>query len=120
MALGEGDNNLGEIVGLLQILVLLDEAYARGLVAGHLPLLLFTDYLLVVGALDWGWLARDMPPLIRDLRHAYRNRKKLTSVALYWVKGHSQITRNEIVNKTAKTGAAGVATASGRLARSGL
>jgi ribonuclease HI len=105
MALGKGDNNLGEIAGLLQILVLLDEAYERGLVAGHPPLLLFTDSLLVVGALDWGWSARDMPPLIRDLRHAYRDRKKVTSVALYWVKGHSQITRNEIVDKTAKTGA---------------
>jgi ribonuclease HI len=60
---------------------------------------------LVVGALDWGWSARHMPPLIRDLRHAYRDRKNLTSVALYWVKGNSQITRNEIVDKTAKTGA---------------
>jgi ribonuclease HI len=105
MALGAGDNNLGEIAGLLQVLVLLDEAYARGLVTGHPPLLLFTDSLLVVGALDWGWPTRGMPPLIRDLRQAYRDRKGLNPVQLYWVKGHSQIARNEIVDKAARVGA---------------
>jgi hypothetical protein len=68
----DGNNNLGDIAGLLHILVLLKKVYARDLVAGQPPLLLFTDSLLVVGALDWGWSARDMPPPIRDLRHAYR------------------------------------------------
>jgi ribonuclease HI len=106
MALGDGDNNLGEIAGLLQVLVLLDAAYERGWVVGHPPLLLFTDSLLVVGALEWGWTARHMPPLMRDLRHAYRARKCLNPVALYWVKGHSKITRNDIVDKAAKEGAA--------------
>ena len=105
MSLGQGDNNLGEIAGTHQVLRLLDEAYKNGRIVGHPPLLLFTDSLLVVGALEWGWSARNMPPLIRDLRCAYRERKSLNPVALYWVKGHSNITHNETVDQEAKTGA---------------
>jgi hypothetical protein len=55
MSLGLGDNNLGEIAGLLHILRLVDEAYTKGRINGHPALLLFTDTLLVVGALKWGW-----------------------------------------------------------------
>jgi ribonuclease HI len=105
MSLGPGDNNLGEIAAMLRVLTLLDEAYERDLVDGHPPLLLFTDSLLVVGALEWGWATTNMPPKIRDLLKAYRARKVLNSVVLYWVKGHSDITHNETVDKEAKEGA---------------
>jgi ribonuclease HI len=106
ISLGLGDNNLGEIAGLLKILRLVDEAYTRGLVTGHPALILFTDSLLVVGALEWGWSTRNMPPLIRNLSRAFRERKADNPVALYWVKGHSQIIYNEVVDKRAKVGAA--------------
>jgi hypothetical protein len=33
--------------------------------------------------------------MIRELRVAYRARKALNPVALYWVKGHSDITHND-------------------------
>ena len=86
MSLGQGNNNLGEIAGMLQVLSLLDDAYSSSRLVGHPALLLFTDSLLVVGALEWGWSARNMPPLIKKLRRAYRKRKALNPVALYWVK----------------------------------
>jgi ribonuclease HI len=105
MSLGLGDNNLGEIAGLLEILRLVDEAYTKGRINGHPALLLFTDSLLVVGALEWGWSTRNMPQLIGKLRRAYRQRKTINSVTLYWVKGHSQIIYNEVVDKRAKVGA---------------
>ena len=105
ISLGLGDNNLGEIAGLLEILRLVDEAYTKGRLIDHPALLLFTDSLLVVGALEWGWSTRNMPKLIGKLRKAYRKRKTLNSVALYWVKGHSQIIYNEVVDKRAKIGA---------------
>jgi ribonuclease HI len=105
MSLGPGDNNLGEIAGMLRVLTLLDEAFERDLVDGHPSLLLFTDSLLVVGALEWGWASTNMPPMIRELLMAYRARKALNPVALYWVKGHSDITHNETVDKEAKKGA---------------
>ena len=48
-----------------------------------------------------------MPQLIGKLRRVYRKRKTINSVtvALYWVKGHSQIIYNEVVDKRAKVGA---------------
>jgi ribonuclease HI len=105
MSLGLGDNNLGEIAGLLEILRLVDEAYSSGHVTGYPAVLLFTDSLLVVGALEWGWSTRNMPRLVGKLRRAYRKRKTINAVTLYWVKGHSQIVYNEVVDKRAKVGA---------------
>ena len=86
MSLGQGDNNLGEIAGLLRVLTLVDEAYERGLVVGFPALILFTDSLLVVGALEWGWATTNMPSAIRELLQAlqaYRARKALNPLALY-------------------------------------
>jgi ribonuclease HI len=104
MSLGLGDNNLGEIAGLPKILRLVDEGYTKGRINGHPALLLFTDSLLVVGALEWGWSTRNMPQLIGNLRRVYRQRKTINSVTLYWVQGHSQIIYNEVVDKRAKVG----------------
>ena len=105
MSLGQGDNNVGEIAGMLKLLNLIDEAYRRGLVHGHPPVLLFTDSLLVVGALEWGWAMTHMPPSIRGLLKAYRTRKALNPTLLYWVKAHSEVTHNETVDQDAKLGA---------------
>jgi ribonuclease HI len=90
---------------MLKVLHLVDEAYDRSLVIGHPPLLLFTDSLLVVGAVEWGWSTSKKPPLIRQLLRAFRKRKKLNPVALYWVKRHSKIIHNETVDKKVKSGA---------------
>jgi ribonuclease HI/exonuclease III len=105
MSLGQGDNNVGEIAGLLKLLCLIDEAYRRGLVQGHPAILLFTDSLLVVGALEWGWAIKNMPPSIRSLLKAYRARKALNPLLLYWVKAHSDVQHNETVDQEAKDGA---------------
>ena len=105
MSLGQGDNNVGEIAGMLKLLNLIDEAYRRGLVHGHPPVLLFTDSLLVVGALEWGWAMTHMPPSIRGLLKAYRTRKACNPTLLYWVKAHSEVTHNETVDQDAKLGA---------------
>jgi ribonuclease HI len=40
--------------------------------------------------------------MIRELLVAYRACKTLNLVALYWVKGHSDITHNENVDKEVK------------------
>jgi ribonuclease HI len=104
MSLGLGDNNLGEIVGLLEILRRVDEAYSSGRVTSYPAVLLFTDSLLAVGALEWGWSTRNMPRLIGKLRRAYRKRKTINAVTLYWVKVHSQIIYNEVVDKRSKVG----------------
>jgi ribonuclease HI len=107
IALGAGDNNAGEVAGLLQALRLVERARERGLFTGHPPLLLFTDSLLVVGALEWGWSLRNMPNGTRALRVAYRAAlAAFPVVRLYWVKGHANIIYNEVVDKEAKLGAA--------------
>jgi ribonuclease HI len=115
MSLGEGDNNIGEIAGLHKLLELIDEAYQRKLVRGHPPILLFTDSLLVVGALEWGWAMKNMPRSIHSLLKAYRARKALNPTLLYWVKAHSDVANNEKVDKEAKVGA----TWSGDVAQNG-
>ena len=105
LSLGEGDNNVGEIAGLHQVLRLVDEAYVRKIIIGNPPLLLFTDSLLVVGALEWGWAMKNMPRSIRPLLKSYRLRKAANPTSLYWVKGHSKIKNNDVVDVEAKTGA---------------
>jgi ribonuclease HI len=106
LSLGLGDNNVGEIAGLHQVLRLVDKAYERRLIRGSPPLLLFTDSLLVIGALEWGWSTKNMPPSIRALRIAYKARNALNPTVLYWVKGHTDVTHNETVDVQAKIGAA--------------
>jgi ribonuclease HI len=105
ISLGQGDNNIGEIAGLHRLLELIDTAYRRNLVRGHPAILLFTDSLLVVGALEWGWALSNMPPSIRALLKSYRSRKALNPTLLYWVKAHSDLAHNETVDKLAKEGA---------------
>jgi ribonuclease HI len=81
-----------------------DRAYDRRLITGYPPLLLFTDSLLVVGALEWGWSISNLPG-ISTLLDAYRARKALNPTRLYWVKGHADIKYNEEVDVLAKQGA---------------
>ena len=51
-ALGHGDNNAGEVEGLRMGLELLAQAKAKDLFTGQPPLLIFTDSLVVMGALE--------------------------------------------------------------------
>ena len=106
IALGDGDNNAGEIEGLLRVLELYLEARRRGHTEGATALLLFTDSLLVLGALEWGWSLTNMPPRIRALRALYLQVKTHTTVRLYWVRGHTGVVHNETVDDLAKQGAA--------------
>ena len=108
IALGEGDNNAGEIEGLLRVLELYLEAERRGLTEGASALLLFTDSLLVLGALEWGWSLTKLPPRIRALRTLvlYLQVKARITVKLYWVRGHTGVVHNEEVDELAKLGAA--------------
>jgi hypothetical protein len=74
MSLGQGNNKLklGKIAGFLRVLTLVDEECECGLVVGYPALLIFTDSLLVVGALEWGCASTNMPSAIRELLQAYR------------------------------------------------
>ena len=104
-ALGHGDNNTGEVEGLRMGLELLAQAKAKDLFTGQPPLLIFTDSLVVMGALEWGWSLRNMPAGIRGLRRLYRAIKSdFPIVRLYWVKGHSDIEGNERADRAAKRG----------------
>jgi ribonuclease HI len=105
IALGDGDTNAGEIDGLLRVLELFLEAERQELTQGATSLLLFTNSLLLLGALVWGWSLTKLPPRIRALRALYSQVKARIPVRLYWMRGNLGAVHKD-VDALAKLGAA--------------
>jgi ribonuclease HI len=105
LGLGHGSNNLGELFGvfiaLKQALALLDS----GAIDSSVPVLIFSDSLLVIGFLTDGWRLTADTDLGHSTRTLLRKLKQRTTVRLYWVRGHINIIGNEMADTAAKQGA---------------
>lgn len=99
IALGEGDNNLGEIVGL-GIAISISTLYQDD------TALIFSDSLSSIYYLTAGWPHPADKRISRATRRTYRNIAPAKRPRLYWVRGHANIDGNEHADKYAKRGAA--------------
>lgn len=98
IALGDGDNNLGEMVGLGIAICL----------AGHFKTptpLIFSDSLSAIYYLTAGWPHPTNKSVCRATRRALRRLPTKHRPRLYWIRGHTSITGNELADKLAKKGA---------------
>lgn len=96
-ALGEGTNNVGELVAIGMALSLLDEAG----VAPDAPVAVFTDSSYARGVLTLGWKATANKGLIAAIKRALDARP---GAKLHWVAGHVGIPENERADALARKG----------------
>ena len=101
-ALGRGDNNKGEVVGLYHAFCFADyliEIYDRPKV------LLFSDSMCSILYLTGGWPAPSEEQICRKMREIYARIKDSPNFRIYWIRGHIGITGNEMADVQAKKGA---------------
>jgi ribonuclease HI len=104
MALGPGDNNLGEMMGLLVANIITNEIITfLGKTLGDA--ITFSDSLGCIAYLTTGWPNPTTDEVAHKTRKFYRKvTDNLEESRLYWIKGHDNITGNEIADKLAKLG----------------
>ena len=96
-ALGEGTNNIGELVAIGMALEILREQE----VARDAQVALFTDSDYSIGVLTRAWKPKANIGLIGGLKRALAEWKSLT---IYWVAGHAGVTENERADALARKG----------------
>ena len=102
--LGTGDNNLGEMGALLGLLDSLLRLAGGGLIPED-QILIFSDSACCVGFLERGWNRPTDLVMARKTRTALHRLRGLKKVALYWIRGHSQVNWNEVADRLARRGA---------------
>lgn len=96
-ALGEGTNNIGELVAIgVALEILREQAIPR-----DAPVALFTDSDYSIGVLTRGWKAKANIGLIAGLKRAVAEWSNLT---IYWVAGHAGVAENERADALARKG----------------
>ena len=103
IGLGEGDNNLGEMVALLVSLSLAHYYFDH--TVNPIPFLIFSDSLGCINYLTSGWPSPTNQLISRRARTLYSKLARYSGFRIYWVRGHSGIKGNEIVDREAKKGA---------------
>ena len=105
IALGMGDNNLGEMAALLAIFQRLILLFEAGDFQKGIRCLVFSDSAGCIGYLDRGCKSPTTKKLSRDTRSALTALRKITKTLLYWIRGHVDIPGNEKADKKAREGA---------------
>jgi ribonuclease HI len=105
IALGMGDNNVGETAGMGALATRILAGYEDGSLTAPRALL-FSDSALVIGFLCRGWAPPTNKALSRKTRKAVSDLRKRVEVDLYWVRGHAGVPGNEEADVRAKEGAA--------------
>jgi ribonuclease HI len=83
--LGIGTNNVAELTAILRVVEALAGGEAR-------PVTIFTDSSYAIGVLQKGWKAKANVELVAEVKQAL---KRLASVELRYVPGHSGVPLNE-------------------------
>ena len=103
-ALGNGDNNLGEMHAIYSALRIAEERLS-GCDLAPPTILIFSDSLLCICFLLHGWSMKRKAPIAIHTRTLLRRLSKRFTIRLYWVRGHAKVPRNEIADGHAKAGA---------------
>ena len=100
---GIGSNNKGELIALILALDL--SSALLGLGVGQVAV--FSDCLLGVSNLLYGWKIDELPLLASTMGRKFRCLKKTHPdlLGVFWVKGHSGIDGNDKADRLAKEGA---------------
>ena len=102
---GHGDNNKGEMAGIKGGLLHIKKGMRDGTVTPGIEIFIFSDSALCIGYLDRGWHFASWTKLAQDARALLRALRKKTKVVFYWIRGHSKIPGNELVDSAAKKAA---------------
>lgn len=104
-ALGHGDNNLGEFYAIYMALKLLQSIASSNQRTTTPTLLIFSDSLLAICHILYGWKLSNAPPIALKTKRLFRALNKLYTIRLYWIRGHSKVPGNERADAEAKKGA---------------
>ena len=102
IALGENDNNFGEMAALF-VAAMIASVHQLHYPEDHV--LIFTDSLLSVGYINHTWPSPTQKNLSQTTRKLFDGPLKEGNTKLYWIKGHSGLLGNDLADKEAKDGA---------------
>jgi ribonuclease HI len=102
---GHGDNNKGEMGGIMGALLHVQKGLEGGTVESGEDVYIFSDSALCIGYLDRGWHFANWVRLAQSTRKLLRELRKTIKIIFYWIRGHSKIPGNELADAAAKKAA---------------